>query len=114
MNELTLYSLVYLANVVIMSFAQILLKKSAGIRYANHLREYLNGYVVTAYLMAFAATLLSVTALRVVPLSTAGILAAAEYLFVAVLSVLFFRERLNRRKLLGLAMIVGGAVVYSL
>lgn len=49
-----------------------------------------------------------------IPLSFGPILAASEYIFVAVLSRLILKERMKSMKLAGLAVIVAGIVVYAL
>ncbi len=108
------YVLLFLLGVVIVSFSQILLKKSAGIRYPNRLREYLNVYVISGYAIAFLASFLTMLAYRRVSLSLGAILMALEYIFVAILSRLFFKEKIGKRKLAGLALIILGAVIFAL
>ena len=106
--------LLFLLGVVVVSFSQVLLKKSATIPYPNRLREYLNVYVISGYAIAFLSSFLTMLAFRQVSLSLGAILMALEYIFVAILSRLFFREKIGRRKLAGLALIILGAVVFAL
>lgn len=78
------------------------------------LTEYLNPFTVLSYVVFIAATFLTIFSYRVVPLSMAPILGTSEYFFVAVLSRLFMKERIGKKKALGLAIIILGAVVYTL
>lgn len=114
MNEsVMLYALVALFGVFVSAISQVMLKKSALKTYSSHIREYLNPLVVFAYTLFVAATLLSTLAFRVIPLSMGPILDATGYIYVTVFGVLLFREHLNRRKVLALALILVGIVIYS-
>lgn len=114
MNELTVYSLIMIGATLISSFSQIMLKKSAKRMYESKIKEYMNPLVIIAYGLFFSCTLLSMYALKVVPLSMSPILEASGYIFVAVLSFIFFREKLTKKQLIGMALIIGGIVVYTL
>ncbi len=114
MNELAIYSCILVTGTLVSSFSQIMLKKSAQKTYSSKLREYLNPLVIIAYGLFFCCTLLSLYALKVVPLSMSPILEASGYIFVAILSFIFFKEKLTKKQLIGMAMIIGGIVVYTL
>ena len=114
MSDLVIYSGIMLASVMVSSVSQILLKKSAQKQYPSKLREYLNPMVIFAYGMFFGSTLISMYALKVVPLSMSPILESAGYIFVAVLSFLFLKEKLTRKQLIGMVLIITGIAVYSL
>lgn len=113
-NNLLIYIGIYLLSVLITSFAQILLKKSAMKPHACWIFDYLNPLVILAYVMAFGATFLVVLALKVVPLSISGIIEATGYVIVMILGVLMLKEKLTPRKMLGASLIILGAVIYSL
>lgn len=109
-----MYIAIFLFSVFISSISQILLKSSADREYKNALREYLNPRVVIAYGMFFAATLITILAYRYVPLSLGGILEASGYIFVAVLSYFFLHEKIGKRKLRGLLLILGGIIIFNI
>ena len=113
-KELLIYSGILLISVMVSSVSQILLKISAGKQYPSRIREYLNPYVIIGYGLFFGCTLISMFALKVVPLSMAPVLEATGYIFVALLSFLFLKERLTLKQLLGMALILIGIAVYSL
>lgn len=114
MNEKILFSLIFIFGVLISSISQIILKKSAQIDYDSKIKEYLNPRVIFAYIIFFGATLCSVWAYTVLPLSLGPILESAGYIFVAVLSWLFLKEKITKKKLLGLSVIIIGIIIYSL
>ncbi len=114
MNRLAAYSLLVVLSTLISSFSQILLKKAAQKTYPSKLREYLNPQVITAYCIFFACTLITMYALKVVPLSATPILESSGHIFIAILSYLFFRERLDRRQLLGVFLVLSGIVIFSM
>ena len=113
-REVIACAAVMLLGVLISSVAQVLLKKAARRKHGSLVKEYLNLPVIAAYAIFFAATLLTVYAYRVVPLSMGAILEATGYLYVTAFGVLVFREKLNLRKLLALALILSGIGVYAL
>ena len=114
MNEKILFSLIFVFGVLISSVSQIILKKAAQKEYPNKIREYLNARVIFAYIIFFGATLCSIWAYTVIPLSLGPILESAGYIFVAVLSWLFLKEKITKKKMLGLSIIIIGIIIYSL
>ena len=114
MNEKILFSLIFVFGVFISSVSQIILKKAAQKEYPNKIREYLNARVIFAYFIFFGATLCSIWAYTVIPLSLGPILESAGYIFVAVLSWLFLKEKITKKKMLGLSIIIIGIIIYSL
>ena len=83
-------------------------------KYKNLLIEYLNPFTILSYVIFVVATLLTIFSYKVVPLSMAPILGASEYFFVAALSRIFMKEKINLKKLIGLGIIVVGIIVYSI
>lgn len=75
--------------------------------------EYLNPFTIFSYFVFVVATFLTIFSYKVVPLSMAPILGASEYFFIAAFSKIFLKERIGWRKLLGLGVIVVGAIVYG-
>ncbi len=103
-----------LISVFISSVSQILLKKAADKTYTDHIREYMNPLVIFAYGMFFCSVILTMLALREIPLSLQPILESTGYIFVAVMGWFFLKEKIGKRKLLGIALILLGIVIFSL
>ena len=114
MSKLTGAICLLLVSVFISSVSQILLKKAADRTYENHLREYLNPLVIFSYGMFFCSVILTMLAPKKVPLSKQPILESTGYIFVAVMGYIFLKERLSKRKLAGIALILAGIIVFSL
>ena len=109
-----LYSGIMLISILISSVSQIMLKKSTQKKYPSKIKEYLNPMVIIAYGLFFGCTLITMYSLKVVPLGMAPILESAGYIFVAVLSFVFLKERFTKRQLLGMALIIIGIGVYNI
>lgn len=90
------------------------LKKSADIEYPNKIREYLNVRVIFSYIIFFGATLCSILAYTRIPLSLGPILESSGYIFVAVMSRLFLKEKITKQKMLGLSIIIIGIIIYAI
>lgn len=114
MGELAIHCLIMTLGVLLSSISQVMLKKSAEKHYENRIREYLNPFVIIAYGLFFCTTLISVFSLKVVPLSMAPIIESIGYIFVAVLGYIFLKERMTRKQVIGMGLIIAGIVVYSL
>ena len=114
MNRLEISVCILLFSVFISSVSQILLKKAANRTYESPLKEYLNPLVIGAYGMFFCSVILTMLALKYVPLSMSPILESTGYIFVAVMGYIFLKETLSRRKLAGIALILVGIIVFSL
>lgn len=108
-----LYGGILLLSVFIASVSQVMLKKSANKHYDSPIKEYLNPLVVFAYVLFVGTTLLSVIAYRGIPLSLGPVLEATGYLYITAFGVLIFKERMTRGKVLALALILGGIVLYA-
>ena len=78
------------------------------------MKEYLNPIVIFAYVIFFSCTLITMYSLKVVQLSLAPILEATGFIFVAVLSRLFLKEHISKKKILGLSLIFIGIIVCTL
>lgn len=108
------YAAVLLTGVFLSAISQVMLKKAALRTYSSKLREYLNPFVIVAYMIFVGTTLLSVYAYKGIPLSMGPVLEATSYLYIILFGRIFFGEKLTRRKFLALCLIVSGIMVYSL
>lgn len=111
---MNIYLLILILSVLIASFSQILLKKSAEKTYASVIREYLNLYVICGYGMMFLSMLLTIIAYSGMEFTNVQIVEATGYIMVLILSCLFFREKITREKVLGMLFIFAGIAVYYL
>ncbi len=114
MGDLWIYVGIYLCSVFLASVSQTLLKMAADKQYPTRKQEYLNKYVMTGYALLFISTLLTMTALKKVPLSWGNVIESAGYFFVFLMGYVVLKERFSRRKIAGLCVIfIGMAVFFS-
>lgn len=107
------YALLALVAVFISAISQVLLKKAAQKKYDSLLKEYLNVPVITAYGIFFIATVLTVLAYRGIPLSMGGVLEATGYIYVTFFGWKIFNEKITKKKIAALVLIIAGICVYS-
>lgn len=106
------FLLVALLSVVIASFSQVMLKLGAGKTYSSKIREYLNFYVISGYGMLFVSMVLTIVAYSHLSYLSVPVVEAVGYVLVPVLSYFIFKEKLSKRKVLGIACILLGIVIY--
>lgn len=109
-----IYAIILLVGVFIAAISQVMLKKAALKKYDSFIKEYLNPLVIVAYFLFFVTTLLSVWAYKGIPLSMGPILEATSYIYVTIFGIKIFSEKFDKKKLIALAFIIGGILVYSL
>lgn len=108
------YVLLFVFSVFISSVSQTILKTSADKKYDNWLQEYLNLKVIVAYGIFFLSSLITVVAYKYVPLSLGPILESCGYIFVTLLGFFVLHEKIGKKKLMGLFVILVGIVVFNL
>ncbi|MCR5602826.1 MAG: EamA family transporter [Lachnospiraceae bacterium] len=109
-----LHVFIYVFSVFISSVSQIILKSSADMKYDNKLKEYLNPRVIIAYGIFFFATFVTVYAYKGIPLSVGPILETTGYLWISLLGYFILKEKISRRKLIGLVIVVAGIIISCL
>lgn len=111
---LVVYAGIFIVSVFISSVSQIMLKKSALKQYNNQIKEYLNPLVIIAYGMFFISSLLTMIAYKYVHVSMGPILESLGYIFISILSYLFIKEKMSKRKFTGMCIILLGILVSSI
>jgi len=106
------YYLLGILSVTIASFSQVLLKKGAMNKYDSFIKEYLNVWVIIGYLLMFASVFLTMLVYRGMDFMNVPVLEAIGYVLVPVLSYFFFKESLTRKKIIGIACILAGIIIY--
>lgn len=101
-------------SVVVASFSQILLKKSAQKTYDNILKEYLNPYVIIGYGMMVGSTILTILAYRGIAYKNGPVIESLGYILIMFLSFIFFKEPITKRKVVGNVLILVGIFIFYL
>ena len=110
-----MYYLLVILAVFSASGAQMLLKKGASIAYATLFRQYLNPWVIGGYAIMGCSLLLNVFCMaHGILVKEIGGIESLSYLFVPILSCLFFKEKITWRKASAVLVIMVGVVVFFL
>lgn len=114
MSKTVIYACILLLGVFISAISQVILKKSSLKKYDSKIKEYMNPMVIFAYMLFVGTTFLSIIAYRVIPLSMGPILEATSYIYITIFGVKIFKETINRKKVIALACIVSGIIIYAI
>lgn len=109
-----MYVVIFMGSVLIAAISQILLKKSAMRQYHYKFGDYLNPYVICSYGMLFLSMVMTIYAYKGVDLKTGPVLEATSYLYVAILSAIFLKEKISGKKKIGLIIIIAGVIISNL
>ena len=108
-----MYYILVILSVLAAAGAQMLLKQGAKKQYPTFIRQYLNPWVIGGYGIMGASLLLNIFCLsHGVQVKEISIMESLSYLFVPVLSWLFFKESITWRKAGAIAVIMVGVVVF--
>ena len=99
---------------VILAVVQLILKKASGKSWNSKIREYLNLPVISAYGLSFIATFISVYSMKYIPVAIFAVINGAGQIFVPILSTVFLKEKLSKKKWIGIVVISIGIIVVSL
>jgi len=108
------YIMIWMLSVIISAFSQVLLKVAANRTYESRIKEYLNPLVITAYGIFGLSWAMTTYALRYVSYAhNSPIIEATSYIWGPLFGVVLLRERITRRRLFGMAVILVGIVIFS-
>lgn len=108
-----MYYILVIVSVLAAAGAQMLLKQGARKQYPTFIRQYLNPWVIGGYGIMGASLLLNIFCLsHGVQVKEISIMESLSYLFVPVLSWVFFKESITWRKAGAIAVIMVGVVVF--
>jgi drug/metabolite transporter (DMT)-like permease len=112
MNE---YYLLMAAGIFACSASQLLLKKSATMQWRSRWAFMLNWRVIVAYGIFFCSLMINLFAMhKGVNLKDMPILESLGYVFVPLLSYVFLKERISRRMVVSILLILAGIYVFYL
>ena len=114
MNRAIVFILLYELGIIAASLSQILLKKSANKERKSFLKEYLNWEVMVSYTILFLSSLCGLVAFKYIPMNLGPVLETSEYIFIVILSYFFFKEKINKRTIMGLILIIIGIIIFTM
>jgi small multidrug resistance pump len=106
---------IFLAGVVMASAGQVFMKKGAlrG-RDCSVVGSFLNPFTIAGYALMLASTVTSIIALKILPLHLTVSLLPLGYVVVMLLSVTVLGEKMRRRHVGGMLLILAGIVIFNL
>lgn len=108
-----MYYLLVILSVLAAAGAQMLLKQGARKQYSTFWKQYLNPWVISGYGIMGASLLLNIFCLsHGVQVKEVSVVESLSYLFVPLLSWLFFKETITWRKAGAIAVIMVGMAVF--
>lgn len=106
----------YYIGVVITAFAsavsQILLNVSAEKKCKSKIREYLNPWVISSYVILAIVLVTNIYLLGFMNLKEENAIAASTYVFVLVLSRIILKEKITLKKIVGNILIIIGILIF--
>lgn len=115
MEEINLFYILVIAGIFLSACSQLLLKKSADRKHRSFLRSMLNWRVITAYTIFFGSLFINITAMsKGVKLKDMPILESLGYVFVPLLSYMVLKEKITKRTLVSIVLILIGIYVFYL
>lgn len=105
--------IIVISSVFLAACAQMLLKQGARQQYDSWLRQYINGWVIGGYAIMLGTILMNVFAMsKGVNVTEVSIIESMSYLFVPIMSFVFFHEELSWRRAYAIAVIIIGIIVF--
>ena len=107
-------TILFECTIIVSAALQVPLKKSALNPKYQGLRAYLNPIVIAVYASFFAITFITTYLYKEVDLILSTLLYKTEYVFIALFSIVFLKEKLTKRKVIGFIIVLSGVVIYSI
>ena len=101
----------------ITALSQIILKKQANITEAKKsgfFSKFLNPRVIISYGLLFSTLVINQVALIHVPVSVMPCITATSFVWVFIMGVFILKEKVSRRRILGVAVIILGVIISRL
>ena len=108
------YIVIWLLSVIISAFSQVLLKIAANRSYESRIKEYLNPLVIAAYGIFGLSWAMTTYALRYVEYAkNSPVIEATSYIWGPLFGVLLLREKITKRRFLGMMVILAGICIFT-
>lgn len=108
------YYFLILLSVLLSAVAQVLLKKGSVLISDKSLSVYLNIYSISGYLLMFMITVFNYFIFRYLPMMAIVLFLPLVYVFIGLLSKIFFNENISGKKILASLLIGLGVITYYL
>lgn len=108
-----MYYAIAILNLLAAAAAQMCLKKSAKDSHESKIREYVNHWVCIGYSLMGMSMLGNIFVMsKGVQIKELGALGSLNYLFIPLLAFFIFNERISKRKISSILVILTGTIVF--
>ena len=108
-------TIILIINASLSSLSQVLLKKSALTKHIGIIGQYLNFYVVCAYLIYFMVLGINIFMMRYVDMSFVAIFSETlPVAFSTFTGYIFFKEKFTITKLCSIILIIAGIIMITI
>lgn len=111
---MTKYYIGIVVTALLSAVSQLMLNISAKKKYKGKFFEYMNPWVIGSYGILALVLVANIYLMRFIPLKQAHVIAASTYIFLLLLSRVFLKEKITRKKFIGILTIMAGIVIFSL
>ena len=108
-----MYYIIVILSVFVASVAQMLLKKGAMVKHTSFIFEYLNPWVIGGYSLMILSLLANIFAMsKGVQVKEVSTIEALSYLFVPLMALLCYHEKISFRKMVSIFIILIGIFIF--
>lgn len=108
-----IYYILVILSVFAAACSQMLLKRGAREEYASFWRQYVNGWVISGYVILGCTVLVNIWVMsKGVQMKEVSMMESLSYLFVPTLAWMLFKERVTLKKAIWIAVIIIGLFVF--
>ena len=108
-----MYYAIVILSVFAAACAQMLLKQGTRKEYASWWRLYINPWVIGGYGILACSLVLNIWCMsKGVQVKEVSVIESMSYLFVPVLAIMLFKERLTIRKVCAIGIIITGVILF--
>lgn len=105
--------IIVVVNILLASFAQIILKKGASVNHESFWGDYVNPHVISGYFILGVTLLINIFAMsQGVKLKELSIMETMSYIFIPILSSRLLRENITNKQKMSILVIVAGIIIF--
>ena len=108
-----MYYVIVILSVFAAACGQMLLKRGAREEYAPLWRQYVNGWVISGYVILGCTVLVNIWVMsNGVQMKEVGMIESLSYLFVPTLAWMLFKEKVTVKKAIWIVVIIIGLAIF--
>lgn len=110
---MNLFYLIVIAGIFASSCSQLLLKKSAIKTHKSLIAEFINWRIILAYIILLGSMFINIMGYKNgIQVKDMPILESLGYIFVPILSSIYFNEKIQARTILSISLIILGIIIF--